>query len=268
MPDSDPSHTASTDPRKEELATLFRQWDAADDGAGQRARVEVQGIWLRIGVTVALAVAAAVVMLMTASSFGFWTEPGAPRQLGNVRDQYVAGAESMGSPSGLLPESFGPANGHVALDGLVPTRPVAVADDPSAPEGATAYLFFCPLRRIVVFTHEPIVVGPNPAAAADPRLAKLVADGLALPEETAVSVAVQGRLLRGDQAPGELEPFVQSFAQRVQRSPDDLWVLIDGARPSDAKWAPIVWALAAAAPLLSLLFLVRAVRQRRAGARS
>lgn len=262
MPDSDPPHTASTDPRKEELATLFRQWDAADDGAGQRARVEVQGIWLRIGVTLALAVAAALVMVITASSFAFWTEPGEPRSLGNLREQYIAGARDG---------AFGPANAHVAMQGLVPTRLVAVADAPSASASATGYLFFCPLRRVVVFTHVPPVVAPDPAspAVADPRLASLVKDGLALPEETAISVAVAGRLLRGDQAPSELEPFVLSFAQRVQRSPDELWVLVDGARPSDASWAPVVWALAAAAPLLSLFFLVRAVRQRRpAGARS
>jgi len=242
MPDSDPSHTASTDPRKEELATLFRQWDAGDDGAGQRARVEVQGIWLRIGVTLALAVAALSVMLVTASSFAFWSEPSEPRALGNVRDQ----------PEVAL------APGHIAMSGLVPTRLVAVADGPgAAPRG---YLFFCPLRRIVVLTPTAIAAS---SALADPRVARLVEAGLALPEETALSVAAQGRLLRGDAAPSELEPFVQSFAQRTQQSPSDLWVLLDGARPSDASWVPVVWGLAALAPLLSLVFLVRAVRRRR-----
>jgi|GEM_PF-2801316 len=259
MPDSDPSHTASTDPRKEELATLFRQWDAGDDGAGQRARVEVQGIWLRVGVTVALALLAGVVMFMTAANVGYWAEPSVARDLGDVREDYLAARSQVGFA----------ANTHVALRGLVPTRLVGVVEPATSPAAATdaatkkASLFFCPLQRIVVFTTQPLAIDPTLAAKADPRLAKLVAERLALPEETALSVAVTGRLLRGDQAPSELEPFVLSFAQRTQQAPADLWLVLDGAKPRDATWALIVWLLAGIAPLLSLAFLVRAVLQRR-----
>lgn len=252
MPDSEPSHTASTDPRKEELATLFRQWDAADDGAGQRARLEVQGIWLRVGVTIALALLAGVVMLMTAANVGFWAEPSSARDLGDVREDYLASRATVGLA----------ANSHVALRGLVPTRLVAVAE-PGDQAASRASLFFCPLQRIVVFTTQPLAIDPTLAAKADSRLAKAVADKLALPEETALSIAVQGRLLRGDAAPSELEPFVQSFAQRTQQAPADLWLMLDGAKPSDETWALIVWGLAGFAPLLSLVFLVRAVRRRR-----
>jgi hypothetical protein len=98
-----------------------------------------------------------------------------------------------------------------------------------------------------------------------------VANKLALPEETAVSVSAHGRLVRADEAPDELRAFVLSFAQRVQRAPGELWVLLDGARPADTTWAALVWALAGAAPILSTIFLVRAlrhVRRRQKGAGS
>ncbi len=243
MPDSDPSHTASRDPRKDELATLFRNWDAG----GSAVPTGGQGVGVRIAITLVLALIAGVVMYATRSSVAFWAEPSTPRDLGDVR-------ERLGGEVAL-----GPDNGHVALRGLVPTRLVAVAETTGA-EQASGYLYFCPIAKLVVYTAEPVVLDPD--AKPDPRLDALVRSGLALPVETAASTAATGRLVRGDAAPSELSPFVNSFAQRVQQAPGDLWVVLDGEAPTGASWAFAVWLLAAAAPLLSLAFLVRAWRRR------
>jgi len=251
MPATEPSHTASRDPRKEELASLFRQWDGA--GAGRPRRLRSLGIRLRLGLTVVLALVAAWVMTATFPSAAFWMEPSVPRALGNVRDQWVAGAQGIS----------GPSNGYVSAEGLVPTRLVAVATSPAPAPGEVAYLFFCPLNRVLVLTSQALRIDPTQADKAAPRLARLVSERLALPEETAVSVAVVGRLLRGDAAPAAIAPFVRSFAQRVERAPADLWVIIDGARPSDERWAAFVWALAGVSPLLSLVFLVRSIRKQK-----
>ena len=249
MPDSDPSHTASADPRKEELTDLFRGWERDDAGAGVRQRVEAQGLLVRAAITLALAVGAVVILVLTAPSFAFWLEPSLARDLGDLRARHAAGETTALEP------------GHVLVSGLVPTRAVAVSDrpEPTAPETGTIY--FCPLQGIVVFTRD-LLDAPS-TSAPDPRLADLVRSGVALPEETALSLSAQGRLMPADEAPPALVPFVERYAKRLQRNPGELWVLIDGARPSDVRWAPVVWALAGAAPILSLAFLLRAVYRRR-----
>lgn len=247
MPESETPHTASADPRKEELADLFRGWDRDEVGAKVRRRVESQGLAVRLAITVALAIAAATICVLTAPSFAFWLEPSLARDLGDLRAR-------VGDATPLEP-------GHVLVAGLVPTRAVPVSDrpEPSAPETGTIY--FCPLRDIVVFTRDSLT--PPDVATPDPRLADLVRAGLALPEETALSLTAQGRLMPANAAPPALVPFVDRYAKRLQKSPAELWVLVDGARPSDARWAPVVWALACAAPILSLAFLLRAVYRRR-----
>lgn len=259
MPDLDPPHSASParapHPSRaatpgasgdDGLASLFRHWDAEPED--RRARAERTGIWLRAGVTIALFVAAALVMSATARSVAYFFEPSSARDLGDLR----AGAPGQ-SPA------LGPDNAHVAVRGLVPTRLIAVQDVGDA-EGAEALLFYCPLGGVVVYTSQAIP--PASAADADPRLAALVAAGHALAEETALAVAAEGRLVRAEEAPSELAPFVQSFSQRTRRPLDTLWVLLDGVRPAGETWAIPVWALAALAPLVSLFFLARAVQKR------
>lgn len=248
MPDTDSSHTASGGPRKEELASLYAQWDRPDASAPSRERVQRQGLWLRGAVTLGFLAVAAVVMFATRDAVAFWAEPGAPRDLGSLRARWSA----------REPSPIGPPNGHVAMRELVPTRvvPVAAAATPAPEE--VRYLFFCPLYDVVVLTRTAIAL--DAAHASDPRLAPLVAAGKASPAEAGASADVEGRLLRGDAAPAELAPFVESFARRVEKTPAELWVLIDGARPSDATWAAVLWALAAASPLLSLVFFLRALR--------
>lgn len=259
MPDLDPTHTASNNPRKDDLSSLYRQWDARDAGT-TRPRGDRGGVGLRIVLAVALMALAVLVMVLTARDMSFWVEPGEPRDLGDLR-------ERVGSSAGTVELEHD--NSHVSVRGLVPTRLLAVQDE-HAPEREASYLFYCPLAKLVVFTDRAVQIPDQPGAHPDPRLAFLVDRGLALAAETAVSVTGQGRLMRASGSPSELRPFVQSFAQRVQRPFDALWVLVDGARPADDTWAALVWALAAAAAILSSLFMVRTIRfeWRKKGARS
>lgn len=251
MPDTDTSHTASGGSRKEELAALFVEWDRPGASAPSRRRVERQGIWLRAAVTLACLGIAALVMWATRASFSYWMEPGAPRDLGSLRERWLAGASSAASP-------IGPDNGHVAMRELVPTRLLAVSTEVDPTPDEVRYLFFCPLYDVVVMT--PSAPAIDPGRAPDPSLDRLVKEQLAAPAETAASVDVQGRLVRADAAPAELAPFIESFARRVEKRPADLWVLLDGARPADETWTAALWALAAASPLLALVFLLRALR--------
>jgi len=256
MPDTDTSHTASGGSRKEELAALFVEWDRPDASAPSPERALRQGVWLRAAVTVGFFMIAALVMWATRASFGFWLEPGAPRDLGSLRERWAAGA----------PSPIAPPDGHVAMRELVPTRLVPVAAEPSPAPDDVRYLFFCPLYDVVVMT--PTAPALDAARPADLRLERLVAAGLASAAEVAASVDVQGRLVRADAAPAALAPFVESFARRVEKRPADLWVLVDGARPSDETWAAVLWALAAASPLLSSVFLLRALRALRRSKRA
>lgn len=273
MPEADSSHTASPDASKgaadhpldssaspglpRDLAVLFRSWDDTPVDV-ERARLVAQGLRLRGLVTLVLALAAGVVMALTASAWSFWTEPAKARELGDLR------ADDTLTPAALANLD----NRHVRVSGLVPTRLIAVSPEPSPPPERVTWLFYCPLSGLVVrAAARPEIPAPPAAPRADApgadRLARLIAEGLALPEEAAVSIAAEGRVIRADEAPSELRPFVASFAQRVRRDPSELGLLLAGVRPSDFAWVAWVWALAALTPLISLAFFVRAMRSAR-----
>lgn len=279
MPEADSSHTASPDASKAaadhplasldspgarpDLSALFRSWEHTPVDA-ERARLVTQGLRLRGLVTAALALAAGLVMALTASAWSYFTEPASPRELGDLR------ADDTIAPAALARLD----NRHVRLSGLVPTRLIALSAEPSPPPERVTWLFYCPLSGLVVraATRPEIAAPPSAPAANAPgaaRLAALIVDGLALPEEAAASIAAEGRVIRADEAPSELRPFVASFAQRVRRDPSELGLLLAGVRPSDFAWVAWVWALSALTPMISLLFFVRAWRAARIeGARS
>ena len=114
MPELDNTHTASTDPRKEELASLSRQWEAAGASEAGGARRDT-GIWLRAGATLVSIAVAALVMGLTARSMAFWAEPGNPHDLGDLRDTGADPAEALARAGD---------NSHVTVSGLVPIATV------------------------------------------------------------------------------------------------------------------------------------------------
>lgn len=237
-----------------DLEALLQSWSAEGEAESPPPR---SGVRARAMVTGLLVLLAGLVMYQTRHDVSWWLEPSEPRPVGDLRALYRAGTP--------LPELS--SNSHVSVAGLVPTRLVPVKleglSDGSSPDAPMEYIFYCPLLQALVVTAQPIVLPTDRIITVDPAYEKLLIDRLAFPEDLAVEVAVTGRLLRADEGPRALAPFVDRVARRLGLAQGAMWVLEDGRRPSDSSWAAIVWGLAVLGVGLSVFFLVRAIRARR-----
>lgn len=262
----DRSHSASQGARQADdaekrarkdadLDALLQSWSAESEpepqvrgGAGVRARLLI---------TALIVLLAGVAMFQTRNDLAWWLEPAEPRAVGDLRALYRA----------KTPVPALSSNSHVSVSGLVPTRLIPVKleglSDGSSPDQPMEYIFYCPLLQALVVTAQPISLPTDRIISVDPAFESLLIDRLAFPEDLAVEVAVTGRLLRGDEGPRALQPFVDRVARRLGLSPDAMWVLEDGRRPSDTSWVAIVWGLCALGVALSVFYLVRAIRARR-----
>lgn len=260
------SHNASPDARQgaqpvgatrdADLEALLQSWSATGDAEEQPA-VRKSGVRVRAALTAVLVLLAAVVMVQTRADFAWWLEPSDPQELGDLRALY----RTKTPLPELRHDSF------VQVGGLVPTRLIPVQleglSDGPATDRPMEYIFYCPLLGALVVTTQPIVLPTDRIIAVDPAFEPLLAQRLAFPEDLAVEVAVTGRLQRADRGPRALAPFVARVAKRLDLDAGKMWVLEDGRRPSDASWAAVVWGLCVTGALLSIFFLVRAVRARR-----
>lgn len=265
----DSSHSASDDASQEgarpltqrdaDLEALLAQWNqsAADQELEAGRAVSRQGIRVRAIVTAGVVLLAAVVMVQTRHSMGWWLEPSAPRELGDLRARFSAGEPA--------PELA--SNEHVHVRGLIPTRLIPVTlqglSTGPTPEDRVENIFYCPLLRAIVVTPQPIVIPDDRLVTVDPAFEPLLRDRLAFPEDLAVTVEVTGRLRRSADGPAALLPFVTRVARRLDLDPSAIWVLEDETHPSQASWAAIVWGLSLLGALLSVVFLIRAYRARR-----
>jgi hypothetical protein len=271
MPEQDPSTTPGDDARKAELEALFRQWEQGgrqweqsgrqwEQGGPEAGNSEPQaprrGVRGRFLTTLALLGVTLFVMASTWQSVAYWLEPSEPRHLGDVRARFGAGEVDLGARG----------NTHVALDGLIPTRLMAVtAEDPeeAVDDADIAYIFFCPLYNITVLTSQKVEVPTARMPIIEGDMAEIVSTGLAFPADTLVRVSAAGRLLPGSEAPPNLRDFVASFAKRLELDPARTWVLVDGHVPASETIGVIIWGVAIIPPLVSLAFLVAAMRARR-----
>jgi hypothetical protein len=256
MPASDSSHTASSDTRKadgalavpgqalpqDDLVELARAWKAAPPPR-QTSRFTLG----RSLFTLCIVALAALVCALSARALDYALEPHTPTDLGDLRGRWTSGERTLTADDNM----------HVSLRGLVPTR-IQVVRDASDAQRPPAYLYFCPLYRI-------LVISPRPPAtvATAPDLQSLVQAGLATPEELTLEASAAGRLVRAADAPGPLAPFVESYARRLNLPVDALWVLEDGFAPSDAQWALWAGGMSLLAALLSIALFLRAPSPRR-----
>jgi len=292
MADQDAPDSATERARKAELEVLFRAWDQRGDGEGPaedepgyglaRMHRANYGVRLRFLFSLVLVSVTALVMFSSRSELAYWLTSGEPTDLGDLRARWAAGERTLDARS----------NAHVSASGLVPTRVYVAAakgdDGRPTPREQANRIFFCPLFNLVVQTRGPV---PEPewhrlgGLEIDHRFADLVRTGLVDAADLTVSVSASGRLLRGADVPQHLRRFVTLYHDRLfsmpepgmdldvpveRRSrldrppmdPDHIWVLVDGEVPSDKALIGLLWGLAAIVPLVSILFLLRAIRLR------
>lgn len=274
MAEDDSPQRATDAGRKADLEALFAAWDDRDGVPGDeldddvpheaRQRLLSYGVRVRLVVSLVLIGITAWVMYSTHHRFLYWVGAGDTVDLGDLRERWANGDRAFP----------GESNTHVRLDGLVITRPLiarAAEDADAAAEAGVNRLFFCPMYGIVVRTQRPL---PEPAwhrmgtIEIDERLVELLQNRQAFPSDLTVSFGGEGRLVRGAQVPEDMRRAVNTYALKTKREADELWVFIDGDAPSSHSVTGIVWGLAAVVPLVSLLFLLRAMRLRARHARS
>ncbi|MCA9514317.1 MAG: hypothetical protein KC635_05195 [Myxococcales bacterium] len=297
MSDHDDRHTAGEAARKAELEALFREWDVrdgepggdVDDEPGGREGYIRQlryGVRLRLIVSCVLLLVTGFVMYSTRHELGYLLESDTPQDLGSLRERWIAGERTLPVED----------NSYVSLGDLVITRVFVASqtgdDGKPVPQDQAESVFFCPLFNVIVQTHQQLPARPWNRLSEielDSRLIGLVRTGLADASDLALSFSGTGRLVRGDTVPKPMKRFValyhdllftepgaegaaaasdptvdrRSRTDRPTLASDEIWVLVDGEKPSDKRIFGILWAFAPIVPLVSLFFLLRAIRSRR-----
>ena len=265
--ESPQTHTDGEDRRKADLEALFSAWDQRDGapegppepGADEaQARLLRYGVRLRLVVSIILISVTAYVMWSTRQRFAYWLSSDTPVALGDLRERWLAGERTLTATS----------NTYVALDGLTITRPFIVrpaGDDAVALAADADHLFFDPLFGVVVRTRRELPA-PNwhkmGMMEIDGGFMDAIQRKLVFPSDLTVSFGGVGRLVRGDDVPEHMRRAVNTYARDAKREAEQLWVFLDEDAPSEHSLAGIVWALAAIVPLVSLFFLMRAMRLR------
>jgi len=266
--ESPQTHAPGDDRRKADLEALFAAWDQRDDGAVDgpaepgaheaRARLLSYGVRLRLVVSLVLIAVTAYVMYSTRQRFSYWLTSNTPADLGDLRERWVRGDHTFP----------GESNTYVKLGGLTITRPFIVrpvGSDAAALAADADHLFYDPLYQVVVRTKNDL---PEPnwhqmgMMEIDARFMDAIQQKLVFPSDLTVSFGGTGRLVKGGDVPEHMRRAVNTYARDTKRDPSELWVFLDGDVPADHSLAGIVWGLAAIVPLVSLFFLLRAMRLR------
>jgi hypothetical protein len=252
----------SEEARRAELEALFRQWEQSTpegDGGDTRTQAPVSpgAIRLRFVTTIILLIITGFVMVSTRSSVAYWVQSETPVDLGDLRAKWVGGQHVLGVDGNL----------HVQVSGLIPSRLIAVTTEGDEKDVKgdedVEYVFFCPLFNITVLTSQPIEIPGYRMPEIDAEMQAVVERGLAFPADTLVRFEGKGRLLKGTDAPPSLRRFVNTYAKRLELDVANTWVFLDGRAPSSETAGVIIWGLAAVPPLVSLAFLIRALRRQR-----
>ncbi len=247
--------------KREELEQLFNDWDDRDlDGAEPgAAEAEIRilgfGIRLRLVMSLILFAVAAAVMIPTWSRLSYFLEDSEPVAAVDLRKAWLAGERT-------LP---GTSNTYAALDGLVITMesPEYIREGDGGEIVARHRFFFCPLFNIVVLTPKELPEKPwHRTVDIVPGFIELLQQRRAFPYDLAVEFNGVGRLVAGDDAPAEMRKAVNTYSAKLDIDKSDLWVFIDGNKPKDHGLMVAIWILAMLVPLVSVIFLLRALRER------
>ncbi|PKN54907.1 MAG: hypothetical protein CVU56_24085 [Deltaproteobacteria bacterium HGW-Deltaproteobacteria-14] len=265
MAEDESPHSSSDDGRKADLEALFAAWDQRDGAAAApepgareaKLRLLSYGVQLRLVVSVVLIGITAFFMYKTRDSFSYWLT-GDPAELGDLREAWATGTRQLDVPS----------NTYVHLDGLVISRVYTQSRGPDADPTADEpvyKLFFDPMFNIVVRTTRDL---PRPKwnhmgmMEIDDRFIDLIKQKRVFPSDLTVSFGGNGRLIQASDVPEDMRRAMNTYARDTKLEADNLWVFLDDDTPSKHSLAGIVWGLAAIVPLVSLFFLLRAIRLR------
>jgi len=264
MAEDESPQSRTDDGRKADLEALFAAWDqrdgatvaASEPGAHEaRLRLLSYGVRLRLIVSLILIGVTAFFMYKTRDSFSYWLS-GSPQELGDLREAWATGDRTLEVES----------NTYVKLDGLIISRVYSQTRSPDdAPDDPVYKLFFDPMFNIVVRTAREL---PRPAwnhmgmMEIDDRLIDLIKQKKVFPSDLTVSFGGSGRLIRAADVPEDMRRAVNTYARDTKLETEDLWVFLDDDTPSRHSLAGIIWGLAAIVPLVSLFFLLRAIRLR------
>lgn len=271
------SERDETEPAEGETArleSLFEAWDARKDQALAGAAAEAEEMaaitraWTmdpsRLWGTLALLVMGLSVWIITLvwADVQYWAlGDDSLMELGDVGELWAEGARKLEAPS----------NRYVAMSGLFVTMESEGERDTAkvGEREVVSRFYLCPLYDIAVRTDQPFVtksVRRQWSLEIDGRFAELLVKRRAFPSDLTVTAAVQGRLLRdGDVPYWHSDPLI--YFQRVSGIPArEMWLMLDGSRPSDHRTSALVFLVALLLALGGGTVVVRGwIRRRRLG---
>lgn len=273
--------------RKAELERLFREWDQrrAEEidlepfGDDDEAPLRPPPIIWRLVFAVVVFTAAALLLLNTHLEFAYYLEDGAPIDLGNMAERYrqVMAEKTERKAAGEADVDLcnhrldAQSNSYVKMEGLFFTHEMYGASkeeeknllgDPFKDETIRKY-FLDPAFSVVVRTTQALPDKVRRNVEIESDFLPIIGCRRAFPSDLTVTVAMQGRLIKASDAPRFAQPAVNSFQESARLASDEVWVLIDGDRPSDYQNYAILWGFALAAPIMPGVLLLLALRRRK-----
>lgn len=268
---SEQGEKRSPEEEKAHLEELFKAWDArkgegggmsAEEAAEMDAARKAWGLDpSRVWNTIALLIVGLSVWIMTLiwADVSYWAQgDDSLSTVGHVGEMWAGGAKELAAPS----------NQYVSLDGLFVTSESEGERDTAkvGEREVVSRFFFCPLYDIVVRTQQPFPKKPvrqQWSLEIDGRFSSLLEERRAFPVDLAVTVGVKGRLMRASDVPyWHSDPLIY-YQQISGISARDMWLMIDGSRPSDHRSAAILFAVAMLLTLGGSVYIGRNWLERR-----
>jgi len=275
---------------QEELEAIFRDWDAsrvspepeeeAPESLERREQLEeIQRIYGRAQRAVAKRLILMLSMFAVAVITFIWNYSeiqfyfANKTDIADVRAQYIA----ANRPNATESAAFEPAlqhNGWIAVQNLIPT------EEYQSEDGHWHY-FFDPMLKMIVVTPHPL---PNKLSRTgavgsqifhvDPGLVGLVTGNgthpWMYPEEAAMTggfFSGEGRVFTAESAPRKYRAITNMYRQDLfldtRLKDSQLWVFVDGEKPSDQWRFLIMYGIALLLILVSAVFFARARRKLR-----
>ncbi len=270
---SEQENEVESDEEKARLEALFQAWDAqkgevlSEDALEAAELVQARKAWSvdpsRLWSTAALLVVGLSVWIMSlvwADVQYYALGDDSLVDGGHVGEMWAGGAETLQAPS----------NHYVSLSGLFVTLESEGERDTAkiGEREVVSRFFMSPMYDIVVRTLQPFPNKPvrqQWSLEIDGRFASLLENRRAFPTDLTITVGVQGRLLRASDIPyWHGDPLI--YYQRISGIPArEMWLMIDGSRPSDYGSSAALFAVALLLALAGAFVIVRGwIRRRRA----